>query len=322
MGSNMHSDQPELLQAEPSQPASDSSLPASGSSIPASEPSLPGALGIHAMRWVDDQPVPSHRHDFIEISLVMQGSCLHAWQGVEVRLVPGDLFVIAPGEEHAYRIEGETTIYNCLFLPSGLGSDWDRLQEDPALEHLLVLEPFYREETGRQEILHLDRPEADSLERIWLDMVHECTACPAGHALARKALLMLLLVRIARAWTRIHPATATFHDARRNLLALAVAHIDSHVAEAVSLEDLAARCYVSPGHFRKRFRETTGLSPLEYINRRRVAMAQELLKQRDLTIAEVAGRVGVPDSNYFSRLFRQLVGVTPTAYRRRMGKPV
>ncbi len=287
---------------------------------PSSDPILPGAWGIHAMRWTGGQSVPAHRHDFIEISLVMRGSCLHAWQGVEVRLVPGDLFVIAPGEEHAYRIEGETTIYNCLFLPSGLGDDWERLQTEPALENLLVLEPFYREETGRQEILHLDRAEAEAMERIWLDMVRECTAAPAAHAAARKALLMLLLVRIARAWPQNRPASATLFDARRNLLADAVAHIDSHMAEPVSLDDLAARCYVSPGHFRKRFRETTGLSPLEYINRRRVAMAQELLAQAELTVAEVAGRVGVPDANYFSRLFRQMVGVTPSAYRRQLGK--
>lgn len=298
------------------------SLPVPDGEPPISDGDLPGPLGIHAMRWHGDQPVTPHRHNFIELSMVMQGSCLHAWQGVEVRLVPGDLFVIAPGEAHAYRIEGETTIYNCLFLPSGLGADWARLQEEPALENLLVLEPFFREETGRQEILHLERTAAEELERIWLDMVRECQEHPPAHATARKALLMLLLVRIARAWSRNRQDSAMLFDARRNLLAQAVSHIDSHVSESVSLDDLAARCYVSPGYFRKRFRETTGLSPLEYINRRRIAMAQELLGQKDLTVAEVAGRVGIPDANYFARLFRQLVGVTPTAYRRQSGKTV
>lgn len=139
-----------------------------------------------------------------------------------------------------------------------------------------------------------------------------------GHVIARKALLMLLLLQISRAWRSSHPSAPVGYDARRNLLAYAIAHIDSHVSDEVSLDALAAGCYVSPGHFRKLFREITGLSPLEYINRRRMALAQELLRNAELSIAEVAAGVGIQDTNYFSRLFRQLVGAAPTAYRKKL----
>lgn len=273
-------------------------------------------VGLHAMRWEGNVPVLPHRHDYLEIAMLARGSCLHEWQGVEVRLVPGDLFVVVPGECHAYRIEGDTVIYNCLFYPASLGSDWEGLQSDPALRHMLGLEPSRPDRTTRQDVLHLGRMGLESMERIWMDMVLECRDRPMGHATARKALLLQLLVRIARAWHSSRAESHSGYDARRNLLVRAIAAIDSHVTDSFSLEALASRCHVSTGHFRKRFRELTGLSPLEYINRRRIAMAQELLRNPDLTVADVAEAVGIPDTNYFSRMFRRLAGETPSRYRK------
>ncbi|PIY48354.1 MAG: AraC family transcriptional regulator, partial [Armatimonadetes bacterium CG_4_10_14_3_um_filter_59_10] len=63
------------------------------------------------------------------------------------------------------------------------------------------------------------------------------------------------------------------------------------------------------------FRNATGCSPLDYLVRVRIHHAMELLKEADLSIAEVARRVGFADSNYFSRQFRALVGSSPRGYR-------
>ncbi len=273
---------------------------------------------IHAMRWEGDVPVAPHRHDFIEIAFLVRGSCLHAWQGTEVRLVPGDVFVIAPGEMHAYRIEGMTAICNCLFYPVGLGEDWEHLQREPALQDILVLEPLYREDAGGQEILHFERTEAEELERLWMELIAECVSGNMGNREARKALLVLLLVRLGRAWSRQFEGLAGLYGARRSLLAEALSHIERNAAGELSLSRLAEQCHVSQGHFRKLFREATGLAPLEYVNKLRISMAQRLLADRALTIAQVAEAVGIQDPNYFTRLFRNLAGCTPTAYRERI----
>jgi len=272
---------------------------------------------INAMRWDGDAPVTPHQHDFIEIAFLTRGSCVHAWQGADARLVPGDVFVISPGEKHAYRIEGRTTIYNCLFYPTGLGAEWESLQSKPALQNILVLEPLYREDAGRQEILHLGRAEAEELERLWTEMIVECETPSLGDREARKALLMLLLIRIGRAWEKQFEALSGLYGVRRNLLAEALSHIERNAAGELSLSELALRCHVSQGHFRKLFRETTGLSPLEYVNKLRISMAQRLLADRNLTVAQVAESVGIQDPNYFTRLFRSLVGCTPKAFRER-----
>ncbi|PIU92840.1 MAG: AraC family transcriptional regulator, partial [Armatimonadetes bacterium CG06_land_8_20_14_3_00_66_21] len=63
------------------------------------------------------------------------------------------------------------------------------------------------------------------------------------------------------------------------------------------------------------FRNATGCSPLDYLVRVRIHRAMELLKEADLSIAEVAQQVGFADSNYFSRQFRSLVGCGPRRFR-------
>lgn len=270
---------------------------------------------IHAMRWCGDKNVTRHSHDFVEIVFLARGSCQHSWQGTEVRLIPGDCFIIAPFEEHAFIIEDETAIYNCLFYPTALGDDWMGLQQDPCIQNLLVIEPLYRTETGKQAILHLNHQRADQIEALYAEMIDEVShQLPLGRQ-KLKSLLILLLVSLSRHWSDQFAGQSGLYDERRNRLAETLAYIDSHVTDPISLEKLAANCYVTPGHFRRQFREGTGLTPLEYINKLRISLAQQLLLNPDLTVAEIGVQVGIPDANYFARLFKSLVGCSPSAFR-------
>ena len=59
--------------------------------IPFTESGFMDATGIHAMRWEGNVPVRPHSHEFLEVAMLAKGSCLHSWQGVDVRLVPGEI---------------------------------------------------------------------------------------------------------------------------------------------------------------------------------------------------------------------------------------
>src|SRR5262249_60369278 len=74
---------------------------------------------------------------------------------------------------------------------------------------------------------------------------------------------------------------------------------------------------LSPYHFARRFKESTGLSPHRYIIARRIERAKELLRgEEDLSLGQVAARVGFWDQGHFTRHFKRLVGVTPRRFRR------
>ena len=99
----------------------------------------------------------------------------------------------------------------------------------------------------------------------------------------------------------------------------AVAAVSAWAADPSATPDyaaLAGRLDVSPSTLRRRFVDATGTSPHGYLLQCRAAAARELLGGTDLPIKAVADRLGYRDVYFFSRQFRQIVGVPPAAYRR------
>ena len=93
-------------------------------------------------------------------------------------------------------------------------------------------------------------------------------------------------------------------------------YIGEHLHAALTLRDLAAVVHLSPYHFARRFKESTGLPPHRYIIARRIERAKQLLRGGDeLSLAQVAARVGFWDQGHFTRHFKRLVGVTPRRFR-------
>jgi transcriptional regulator GlxA family with amidase domain len=69
--------------------------------------------------------------------------------------------------------------------------------------------------------------------------------------------------------------------------------------------------------FARRFRQATGLSPLEYVHRVRLEEAKQMLEATDQPVAAIALEAGYEDEGFFVRLFKRSVGMTPAQYRRR-----
>jgi AraC-like DNA-binding protein len=74
---------------------------------------------------------------------------------------------------------------------------------------------------------------------------------------------------------------------------------------------------MSPRNFIRRFKEATGLAPLEYLQRLRVQAARRLLEERHTTVQEVSTAVGYADVAFFRSVFKRYTGLSPGAYRRR-----
>jgi AraC-like DNA-binding protein len=92
---------------------------------------------------------------------------------------------------------------------------------------------------------------------------------------------------------------------------------DRHYAEPLDLDGLAAEAGVSKFHFLRCFAATYGRTPALYLAERRVERAQDLLRATNLTVTEVCMLVGYSSLGSFSSRFRQLVGVSPSAYQAR-----
>jgi len=95
----------------------------------------------------------------------------------------------------------------------------------------------------------------------------------------------------------------------------AIDYIEAHLATSISLEDVANAAGLTRMHFAAQFRATTGVRPHDYLMKRRVERAQELLVGEKMTLVDVAQRVGFQSQSHFTTVFRRFVGATPKVWR-------
>jgi AraC family transcriptional regulator len=95
-------------------------------------------------------------------------------------------------------------------------------------------------------------------------------------------------------------------------------YIDAHLADSVTLGDLASVACLSEFHLSRMFRASFGLPPHAWIASRRADLARQLLRTTALSLDDISGRVGYADASHFGHRFRAAVGASPLAYRRAM----
>ena len=90
----------------------------------------------------------------------------------------------------------------------------------------------------------------------------------------------------------------------------------SRLDEPISLAELARACKLSPGHFARAFRQTTGQPPHRWLMVQRIEKAKQLLVDSTLSLAQIAQKCGFADQSHFTRIFAQLVQSSPGQWRR------
>jgi AraC family transcriptional regulator len=92
-------------------------------------------------------------------------------------------------------------------------------------------------------------------------------------------------------------------------------HVSEHLAGEISVETLAEVAGLSPFHFSRVFKQTTGMAPHQFVTRARILHAQRLIRETSRSLIEIALEVGYTNPSHFAQVFRRVVGVTPTEFR-------
>ncbi|MBD2844759.1 helix-turn-helix domain-containing protein [Paenibacillus sp. IB182496] len=199
--------------------------------------------------------------------------------------------VCEPGDEVCFGFSGGCTVWTFFFQ-----ADWAS-SAGPA--------PHLRLPEQRLVIPHLDR----DVQRLCLSLSTHWN----GDELDRfrcQALfqeLLYVLLRQTHETVKLDPRMA-IEETRR--------YMDRHFAVKLSIEHLARRTGTSEGYFMQLFRKVYGCSPLDYIAERRLEEAQRWLRRApNMPVRDVSRTVGYEDEGYFSRRFKQKLGITPSAYR-------
>ncbi len=96
----------------------------------------------------------------------------------------------------------------------------------------------------------------------------------------------------------------------------AVLYVDAHLNELISMQEMAELCHLSRSYFSRLFRQEVGENFVDYVNRRKVSRAKELLRTSAKSVGAIAGELGFVDTSYFVKLFKRFEGITPLSYRK------
>jgi len=183
---------------------------------------------------------------------------------------------------------------------------------EPGLVARVAAEAFDLD-PARVSLPPLDGLDLPPLRAAMLAVKDELTADAAGGRLAAESLANLLAVHLIRNASAPRPPARRADGALpQGKLRAVVEYVEEHLDAGLTLEQMAAAAHLSVYHFARQFKAATGLPPHQYVIRRRVERARQLLQAgTDLSLAEVAACTGFSDQSQFCHHFKRLVGVTP-----------
>ncbi|MDR7867346.1 MAG: response regulator [Sporomusaceae bacterium] len=109
-------------------------------------------------------------------------------------------------------------------------------------------------------------------------------------------------------------------DRKPPLVAKVEQYIRDNLDGSIKLQDIAKTVYISQFHLSRTFKQLTGRSVVDFVQDLRLAKAEEMLAATDLTVTEIAGRVGFKDAAYFTTCFKNRHGISPLQYRKNSGR--
>ncbi|ACS87243.1 HTH-type transcriptional activator RhaR [Musicola paradisiaca] len=245
---------------------------------------------------------PLHHHDFDELVIVWRGNGLHIWNDVPYRITCGDLFYVTADDRHSYESVHALELDNILYIRPRLTlpTDWQNLLPDGGVAQQ---QRYWR--LGEQGMAIIrDRVESLTQECMKSD--------PLSLQLSEVLLMQIALLALRY---RHAPGETQLADAHQ--LDLLMNALRDSIAQPFRLEAFCQQYGFSLRSLRSRFKQQTGMSVSQYLRQLRLCRAMELLRYDRQTISEVAAQCGFDDSNYFSVVFHQAFGVTPSSYRQR-----
>ncbi len=255
--------------------------------------------------------IEAHTHDFLEMAYIIEGSALHTVGGTTMQVGPGNYFIIDYECQHQYDLPNgqEIVLYNILFQPGfidGVLASCESFQQ--LLEHYLI---HFRNAPVHypQNTMFYDE-DGSVLEKIRA-MEREYNCRMPGYAEIIRCELIEIIVGSLR---KITPegAAAAQHSCVRAILE----QISQNYMEPLTLTKISRKLNYSLPYLSRLFREETGMSFSQYLQKKRVENSCRLLLNTNKRVSEIAEMVGYTDLKSFQSIFKKLMHTTPKAYQK------
>ena len=239
------------------------------------------------------------------IALCLAHKPLRIWQAIGDRsysgiYTKGDISITPADILNSYQAYGDDH-YVLIRIPT-------RLVEQVAIETVNT--------NGKIELITEFRARDRQIEQLAMMLRSELHQGKNGMGqLYIESLSNALIVNLLRDYSGTKPAIATYEGGLSDRQLLRVTdYINDCLTQTIKVKDLAEVLGISRFHFSRLFKQTTGISPHQYVMQQRIELAKRLLKQ-DLAIADIALDCGFNSHSHLGKYFRAMTGMTPKAYR-------
>lgn len=251
----------------------------------------------------------AHRHDFIEIGIILDGKGEFSVDDKVFPVRKGDLLLFNPGMLHQSRRINE---------------------KEPATEFYAGFSNIHFRNMEYNQILFphrtfLLRPKEKTflhLNRLAESMMAESRSTQPGRYFMLKSYLTQMILLLYREQAEQQNSTASgfiFESTgKKYVVEKIVDYLEDHYTEKISLDQIAQNMYLSPFYISRIFKSEVGDTPINYLINLRMEKARQLLREKpNCSVQEIALQVGYDDAYHFSKLFKKHYGNSPSQYRAR-----
>ena len=253
------------------------------------------------------------KHAFWEICYVEEGVITLSLDGENTQLSAGELVFIAPDVVHSYTSEkgNQNRAFVVCF-------------ESFSVSMRSLASARFSLDEGQKKCIDLVIDESkNTFYMNSCDLLETVSNPNFGGAQAIILQLEYLILCLMRRLSAEDDSAIVFlRDDRfyADLVNVIIRYFSRHVNERITLDDVCSKVNYSRSFICKTFKEQTGETLFAYFNRMKIDEAKRLLAETELTVTNIAGRLGFSEVKYFCSLFKKLTGTTPVVYRERKGK--
>lgn len=268
-------------------------------------------LPFFAIRTSQSSFAP-HDHDFFEMVLVLEGKAEHQIYGTKYKISRGDVLIIPVHQAHAYLHAEKLEIINALFEQA----EFEKLAFD--LPKLAGYQRLFSKSNSsllpakRKGCLSIPPAKFAAVVSLLANFISEIEGKRPGYKAMAVSLFIQAMGVIARCHEHINTPPLLLSRIEQTL-----DFIGAHHDENISVDQLAHIAYMSRSSYQRSFGKLMNTSPIDYLIKFRIRKASSLLLYHpEMNVTEIGLLAGFTDSNYFSRMFKKILGYAPRDFRR------
>lgn len=253
-----------------------------------------------------------HTHDFVELVYIMEGSSVQKIDGMKFKASKGDMLFINYNQVHSIVAETTLTYVDILLTPAFMSEELLNVENIFEIFAISLFKEFVSPSDENIQLVHFDGAEAIDIETIIKDMINEFGNKKTGYISILSGYMRVLFSKLLRQLKGSDEESTKYMT---NITPDIMEYIDKHCYEKISLSQLAQRCFYTPSYFSHAFKKYCGQSLSEYVKKKRIKYAIELLENTDYTVTQISEMVGYNDKTFFYKVFKEAIGKSPAEYR-------